>query len=443
MSVARAALVCSALPLLALFSWGSALAQSVSPTDPRPVSYPISTVRNVSTIGAGTVNPANVGRYAFATATGGLVVADAATGLPLPDGRTLPLSVRAHIPKATIAAAIGRFAVKSLPLLSAGAALYDLGEELGFGIDNTSGGAPVITKQTTTAGCATDPQALTTGYWGSLGAPTNAGTGGPTGIVIAYRDSPTTCRLTNAAVNPLSVQYHQWSSTTPDQVTNDPSSVDDLVDAINDKGTWSPSSPLARAFRDAILAGDMISRQPDSVTGPGSTPGPVSTTTDATNNTTTTSTTTHHHTYAGNQVSTTTTTTNVTVNNTTGATISSTTVTSQPSMPERAEEEAAPVDKALPAQPKLYTPKYPQGLVGVWNAKKSELDSAPLVQLLESLMPAVGSSGSCPSWMLPVDVGFASYGTYNVAPPCWVWDFGKVIIIISALLLARRLIFGG
>ena len=100
-------------------------------------------------------------------------------------------------------------------------------------------------------------------------------------------------------------------------------------------------------------------------------------------------------------------------------------------------------DAALPAPPVLYVPKYATGLVGVWNTGKASLLATPLGSLTAQLMPAGFASGTCPTFMLPVNVGFRDFGTFDVAPPCWVWDFGKAIIIISALLLARALIFGG
>lgn len=106
-----------------------------------------------------------------------------------------------------------------------------------------------------------------------------------------------------------------------------------------------------------------------------------------------------------------------------------------------------PVDSAsdtpLPDQPKLYTPKYPDGLIGVWTAKKAALMTSPLLNLVSGLMPSVPDGGSCPTWMLSLDVGIADFGVHDVAPPCWIWGFAKVVVIVSALLLARALIFGG
>ncbi len=101
------------------------------------------------------------------------------------------------------------------------------------------------------------------------------------------------------------------------------------------------------------------------------------------------------------------------------------------------------VDSPLPAAPVLYEAKYPDGLMGVWTTQKAALLSSPLFGLMSSLMPSSIGGGACPSWVVPLDLGAWHYGSFDVAPPCYVWEFAKAIIIVSALLLARALIFGG
>ncbi len=105
-------------------------------------------------------------------------------------------------------------------------------------------------------------------------------------------------------------------------------------------------------------------------------------------------------------------------------------------------EKGSATDTPLPAVPDLYTQKYPDGLVGVWDSKKQQLTGSSLVGLLSSLMPSV-SGGSCPVINLNLDVGVVNFGQHDISPPCEVWTFGKWVIIISALLLARSLVFGG
>lgn len=128
-----------------------------------------------------------------------------------------------------------------------------------------------------------------------------------------------------------------------------------------------------------------------------------------------------------------------------GSIVSTTTKdTTTPTKPDTPPVPDPATDTPLGDQPKLYTPKYPRGLEGVWSDQKDALKNTPLARLAPNLMPTVASGGTCPS--MPVNLTFstwASFGVHDVAPPCVVWDWGKAIIILSALLLARALVFGG
>jgi hypothetical protein len=442
------------LLLLALCCASSALAQPSPAPSAGNVSYPISTIRNVSTLGAGNVAPGNVGRYAFAVATNGLVVADAPSTVPLGGGRNLPVLVRSNIPKASAAAAIGRFALKTLPVLSAGVALYDLGNELGFGLDNSSGTLEVTRTDSNaipSSGTYFRTQSGSQYYgWSEAEVCRNwgSGQGYPGAVPVPFESRCTSSVGFGVTIGPTTPPYScpaGWYSNGTSCATTPPSSpgtVQQLEDAINARSSWPPSSAMARAMRDAINSGEIVPVHPEDVSGPATTPGPVTTTTDAVNNTTTTSTTTNHHTYNGPNVTTTTTTTTVTVDNTTNNIISSTTTTAQPVLPDSqtdTEEDNTPAtDTPLPSITKLYEPQFPDGLEGVWNDRKAQLLDTSLFQIIPALMPNVGDGG-CPQWSIPSIYG----GTLNASVPCNVWYFIRLVIIISALLLARRLIFGG
>lgn len=124
----------------------------------------------------------------------------------------------------------------------------------------------------------------------------------------------------------------------------------------------------------------------------------------------------------------------------TGKPQTTTTTSTQEKSPEPSDDFE---DKDLPKLEKLYEPKYKDGITGVWKEKKADFEKSLLLNLVGRLMPSVGSSGTCPQFMISLDVGFKDFGVHDVAPPCWIWDFGKIVIIFSALLLARALIFGG
>ena len=157
---------------------------------------------------------------------------------------------------------------------------------------------------------------------------------------------------------------------------------------------------------------------------------------------TTTTTATHPLTYAGNSV------TSSTINNTTtNITNNTTNVTTTENKTETIEddsEEQTPSDAPLGDVPKLYEKKYPDGLLGVWDAKKAEFEQTSFFRMIDQLTPKIGQAGSCPSWSIDLSwTPGGSMGVHELQPPCMIWPFLKAIVIISALFLARALIFGG
>lgn len=184
--------------------------------------------------------------------------------------------------------------------------------------------------------------------------------------------------------------------------------------------------------------------QPLSVVGPAQSPASTTTTTSTQQTSggpqvlTTTNTTVINYNYAGDTITFNQTTTSVTRNQAGDVVSTSTTSTN----PQPAEE--APTDTPLPPVPDLYTRKYPNGMEGIYDQYKDELKNAALVELARKLMPNVSDGGTCPSWPLNLNLAeWAEYGVHDVAPPCWIWDVARAILILSALLLARALIFGG
>ncbi|MEW6470519.1 MAG: hypothetical protein AB1458_16530 [Bacteroidota bacterium] len=88
--------------------------------------------------------------------------------------------------------------------------------------------------------------------------------------------------------------------------------------------------------------------------------------------------------------------------------------------------------------------KYPNGVAGVFNDFMIHAQSTPLFGLAGGFTNCLPSSGSCPSWVFSANLGGnMNFGSFELQPPCWIWDAIKGIMIFSALLLARRLIFGG
>ncbi|MEJ7685538.1 MAG: hypothetical protein WKG52_00280 [Variovorax sp.] len=236
------------------------------------------------------------------------------------------------------------------------------------------------------------------------------------------------------------------SGTTAEEGTRSPSSV-----------TWYPATP--QDVRDALYNNDPPAPIVDElarhgninwtlgdptriVSGPASVSGPKETTSNPDGSTSTRQTNTPLS-YSGPTITAGPTTTTTTTKDPQGNTTGTTTTTTTPGTEAEPAPEPPPTDTPLGPIPQLYTPKFPDGMTGVWATRKAELMASPLVSLKDQMFPAVGSTGACPAWQLPVNVAWVDFGTYNVAPPCWIWDFAKVIVILSAALLARALIFGG
>lgn len=169
---------------------------------------------------------------------------------------------------------------------------------------------------------------------------------------------------------------------------------------------------------------------------------------------------------SGDQVTvTTTTTTTTTTNNTVNSTTTTvnnyytttnnntTTPNNPPTKTDTSTKTEAPVetpppetttvqDSPLPPVPDLYEQKYPDGMAGAWNTRSAEIKATPLVGLIAGLSEGAPDGGSCPSWSIDGSVlGISTAG--NFAPPCYLWGVGRVIVLLMALILARRAIFGG
>ncbi|WNF48808.1 hypothetical protein RHP75_10505 [Pseudomonas sp. SG20056] len=99
-------------------------------------------------------------------------------------------------------------------------------------------------------------------------------------------------------------------------------------------------------------------------------------------------------------------------------------------------------DTPFPEVEPFYEQKYPDGLQGVWDQAKADIDNSNFLSFLRSFVPSF--SGSCPSFGMSFAIGsMANFGTHDFPSLCYVFDFVKVILMVSAVFLARQLTFGG
>lgn len=392
------------------------------------------------------------------TPDGGQPRVNASGSLRNPSGNPVPVTATGRISGAQVAKALGRAAAKIAPGIAWAIAIKELAVELGFDLAQNPDGTPKVQKQDPTV-CTVAPcysyyvnnyqtqtasssaaQAcakliphinLTAGtqhYW-----VLNYSTEALCATYLKRYADGSTFNNTNYGITK--------QSAAPSPAAFTPSNNQEFLDAVAARSGWPTSSAIGRALADPSTQGEeKIQTEPLTITGPATTPG-TSSQTQKPNGNTETKTTTHNHTYAGNTVTTTTVTVVNNYNPVTNITETETTTETPPNT--EPEPEAPPTDTPLPAFPTLYEPKYPDGLSGVWQEKKAALVATPLVSVVSQLMPSVGAGGSCPAWQLNLDLGSWDFGTQNVAPPCYIWDWCKFFIIAGALLLARALIFGG
>lgn len=266
-----------------------------------------------------------------------------------PSGNNVPVNVKARIPNASVAGAIGRAAKKIASSVSGplgiGVALWELGKEIGFDLSKDSTGELVVTKPDPNV-CSVAPcyQFALGGFpWRSsrLTACQDWKYGGTTYEYRNIRVGATTgdqgyghCLgdvhgISNGVYYTTNQTSIYGSTVAPSPAAYLPSSMQELQDAIALKSGWPSTSAISRAIADSVAAtGEKLSTGSPTVSGPATSPGITTTTNNTTNNTTKTETTTHNHTYAGDTVTTTNITNTTVINNTTGDTISNETTTS-------------------------------------------------------------------------------------------------------------------
>lgn len=99
----------------------------------------------------------------------------------------------------------------------------------------------------------------------------------------------------------------------------------------------------------------------------------------------------------------------------------------------------------MPEVTGLWTKKYPDGLSKVVSDRIAEMKTSGVGSLVQKLVPSnLPSGGVCPTYSFNMSIGpHMAYGSGILNMPCGVWDFVRIVMLVSAALLARRLVFGG
>lgn len=99
-------------------------------------------------------------------------------------------------------------------------------------------------------------------------------------------------------------------------------------------------------------------------------------------------------------------------------------------------------DTDFPEVESFYKQQYPDGLKGVWNSKQKEFKDSAFLKFLSGFVPTF--SGVCPSFGLDFNIAtWAAFGHLDFMSLCWVFDFIKIIMMVTTVFTCRALIFGG
>lgn len=431
---------------------------------------------NTFTLGKYDVDTSNLAKHSpFKGSANGDLLTDLVDNYKPPNTSPLPVKATSSLASPAAAKAVGKFLAKSLGPLALASNIYDLAQDLGYLTkpDAASPDGRAWSKQGKSIDLTKDFSTDGATWHASSGAaclawvmskePVYAAQVPPRTITQTSDDPRCEVDIILPNYGKLGIDYASYTTRTKQIVggTEIASSEQAFLDEIAAKSGWptseSRTAALSRVLEDAIKSGVSVEVEPLTLTGPATQPVSKSESSKttaaqpATGSTpaipaqtlTTVSTTVNNYAYNGPSITMTTNTTNVTRNQA-GDVVSTDTTTTEPPDADTEPEPERATDTPLPAVPKLYEAKYPDGLTGVWATQKAALNATPFASAAAQLMPSVPSAGTCPE--MPVNLSFAAwadFGIKDLAPPCYVWDWGKLIIIASALLLARALIFGG
>lgn len=99
-------------------------------------------------------------------------------------------------------------------------------------------------------------------------------------------------------------------------------------------------------------------------------------------------------------------------------------------------------DTDFPEVEPFYKQQYPDGLKGVWNSKQKDFKDSAFLKFLSGFVPTF--AGVCPSFGLDFNIAtWAMFGHIDFMSLCWVFDFIKIIMMVTTVFTCRALIFGG
>lgn len=252
--------------------------------------WPGTNTGGTTTFGGTNVGAGNVAGTTFSNTPHGPVYATAGGKVYLPGGKVMDVTGKAPISPAAYSKALGRFAARALPGVSAAAALWDLLDELGYAKDEDG------LKRRDPSICTVAPcyhyttraplvDAAVTPYVSSKSEACSRAHGwysayNPT-IVYTIAATEPSCTFTHVYSGSTFYTYLPYFTTTVAPSTSPyvPATQQELEDAIASESGWPSGSKIGEAIREAIEQGETLPvPAPSEVTGPTSVPGPSVTT---------------------------------------------------------------------------------------------------------------------------------------------------------------------
>lgn len=90
----------------------------------------------------------------------------------------------------------------------------------------------------------------------------------------------------------------------------------------------------------------------------------------------------------------------------------------------------------------FYDSVYPDGFNGVWEDRLSQIKTTDFFEWLEQFKTNFGD-GTSPEWSFCFDLGFVDFGCSTIKLDSRIWPAINVFVLFTALMLSRRLVFGG
>lgn len=333
-----------------------------------------------------------------------------------------------------VAGALGRFANKVLTPLALGSALFDLAREIGFWVSrNPDGsvkyekdGSPSCTLTTSLFGTGTGSSCqIAANDLISKMTPQTINDWHITGFTCTNVFPDTTvCNISYHTSPPSYASYYRATPTygQSSNLPKVPATQQEFEDAIADKPTYSPTSKIIDAIRDAMKDKEKIRPDPTTITttGPatGQSPQPV---VKDTPESTTTTTTTNNYTYNGSKITNSSTTT---INNYSKVSNTTTTTTI--------------TNDTQPEPPKDFCEDAPMR-VGCLDVDTPELEMPKKTENVTYMAESLFGGGSCPSPKTFTYFGFQHEISYQGTCDA-LSNYVRYIIIASALFSAYLMI---